>query len=134
MTKISNYMNDGARAQSVAVLALLRCMFEDDAAEDCVSVSRYNNGRERGYFLSVMPAFASEKGLTVAFAEDRMSDSIAIYYREWRHYYDQPTVDVFFETADVGKKMFGYMKVTEAAFYIKGLIDMSFVKGKVEAD
>ena len=54
MTRIENYMNDGANWQAQAVLAYMREHISEIDYEDFTArVGRYENCREQGYVLSI---------------------------------------------------------------------------------
>ena len=54
MTRIENYMNDGANWQAQAVLAYVREHISEIDYEDFTArVGRYENCREQGYVLSI---------------------------------------------------------------------------------
>jgi len=83
--KLQDYMQDGASAQARAVLAYLQ---ENEGIEDSwdaemkrhlaeITVNRWENGRERGYVVSMQSYFCCGlKQLNIAFFECRNSDSI----------------------------------------------------------
>lgn len=96
--KIQNYMQDGAHDSARIVLAYLTKLvkqYAEDSKEDSVwkniSVSRFMNCREQGYFLSVRKDFYKIEGITIAFAENRNSDDIVVYVSDRLEIFDQPT-------------------------------------------
>ena len=83
--KLQDYMRDGASPQAKAVLAYLQ---ENDGIEDSwddeykkylaeITVNRWENGRERGYVVSMQSYYCPNlKQLNIAFFECRSSDNI----------------------------------------------------------
>jgi len=82
MIKIGNYLQDGADAQSQAVLAMLKqnpdiedsWNSENKYYEAIINLGRWSNCREQGYIVSLRNS--NHKKLNIAFFEHRNSDSI----------------------------------------------------------
>lgn len=73
MTKLKDYMNDGANFQAQAVLCFIKD-FDFDLGGAIVNVGRWENCREQGYVLSLVNK--NYEQLNIAFFEHRNSDSI----------------------------------------------------------
>lgn len=83
MTKLENYLSDGADHQSRAVLMFLQgiCIINDSwnderkVYEAVIKVARWENCREQGYVVSLPSRYYREQ-LNIAFFEHRNSDAI----------------------------------------------------------
>jgi len=95
MTKLDQYMQDGACAQARAVLAMVQSFhiegtWNSDSRDYDVDlkVSRWENGREQGYTVSAyIFKGGKSRGINIAFYEHRNSDSIhAVVFEKvcWR--------------------------------------------------
>jgi hypothetical protein len=78
MTNILHYFEDGASAQSQAVLCALKYRI-GDGLNVPIKVSTWFNGRERGY-IAVVYNYANGRQFNIAWFEHRNSDTITAQY------------------------------------------------------
>jgi len=109
MAKLEHYLDDGADAQSRAVLAFLQeasSLVEEswnpqwDRYDAEPEVARWSNCREQGYVVSLYHS-GNSRQLNIAFFEHRNSDAIcAVKWEQW--FGNAPTI----ETADFGDDVY----------------------------
>jgi hypothetical protein len=131
MTKLNDYMKDGANHQAKAVMAFIQ-PFEiekswnsDRGRYDAEhKISRWENCREQGYVIMLnCYAKGGSKQLNIAFFEHRNSDSICAV--KWEQVtMNSPTIetaefgDVYKDKYDVSHSV-GYGKILEMAEWIE---------------
>jgi hypothetical protein len=136
MTKLHNYLEDGANYQAKCVLIFLQRILEEDD-EKRIAVGRWENCREQGYVISfhrhdkisdIFPQYKSIQ-MNIAWFEHRNSDSIhAIKWEQ--NTINTPTIDIAdFTEANIYKDSFDtsyqvtYKDFMKMAEWIKKQID-----------
>ena len=119
-------------AQAIALLAVIKAMFENLDSNTEVFIKDFNNCREQGYVLELKYVdgkylFSEDTKIWVAFAENRNSDDIVVYYND-NSYEDLQSVDWD------KKEYFRYGQFTQAADYIKSLFDETIEKVREESN
>jgi hypothetical protein len=75
MTKLSNYLQDGANYQARGVLMFLQNIHVNNDNDNNVEVARWENCREQGYIVSLRNDDYTRQ-INIAFFEHRNSDDI----------------------------------------------------------
>lgn len=104
MIELNNYLQDGANWQAKCILAYLQSHYEyainssyNPAFMDYTAkllVGRYENGREKGYVVSVLYGFSKQK--TFAFYEHRNSDNIYVLHTDTYLGFDTPNKEIIY--------------------------------------
>ena len=117
MTRIENYLNDGANWQAQCVLMYLRA----NIGNMHVYVGRYENGREQGYIFVVRNELAGTQR-NYAVYEHRNSDQLCIVKFDTRLTFDTPSKQKVWDAMQDNKwnytKAFGCGDIEKCGEYI----------------
>ena len=145
MIRIGEYLNDGANWQAQAVLAYIRgniAQFREGSWNPLVGeydaevwVGRYENGREKGYMVSVIYRWDKQK--TFVFYEHQNVDRLNVRHYDGTLGIDTPASSVIYRKYDCDKsnydKDFSCGEIKQCGDYIIGELK-KFVDECIDAD